>query len=155
MYKGYKVIEDEANYKIKNEDGTVCGVIIKEGYSPTSEKAIIEKLIRHRKPKKPKKELKTEVKGERFAVKVLCLCPDCGWILGEINDEYKYHHCANCGQVIDWSMNIENYLKWYININKGAGCEVKTRLLARLKRIIIMLKEKPPDIADGISTLIK
>lgn len=102
MYKGYKVIEDEANYKIKNEAGTVCGVITKSGYKRTSEKAIIEKLIRHLVPQKPKKELKTEVKGERLDVKVLCFCPDCGWKLGEIDDEYKYHHCADCGQVIDW-----------------------------------------------------
>lgn len=52
-------------------------------------------------------------------------------------------------------MNRENVLKWYITISKGAECKVQTRLLARLKTILIYLKEKPPDSTDGISTLIK
>ncbi|MCR4720071.1 MAG: hypothetical protein K5768_10630 [Firmicutes bacterium] len=102
MYKGYKLIEDERFYTIYDEQGKVCGKGTISYLKSNGKKTIIDELIKHRIPQKPNKRLETEVTENRLNVKVLCFCPYCGWELGEIDDEWKYHHCANCGQVIDW-----------------------------------------------------
>ncbi len=103
MYKGYKIVADERFYTIYDETGTVRGKGTISYLKSSGEKVIIDELIRHLIPQKPNKRLETEVTENRLNVKVLCFCPDCGWKLGEMDDEYKYDACALCGQVIDWS----------------------------------------------------
>lgn len=104
MYKGYKIIEKGAVVHIAGEDGKVCGVVTPSYAAGKTEKELISEVIRHKIPAKPKTRLEAYCIGDslRVAFQRECFCPDCGWKLGNMEDEYKYSACANCGQVIDW-----------------------------------------------------
>ena len=102
MYKGYKIKSEGAFYKIYDQNGMVCGIGTESYLAKKSEKAIIDELIAHNIPRPPKKRIETEVRGNELQVNIICSCPDCGWVMGKSDDEWKYHHCAQCGQIIDW-----------------------------------------------------
>ena len=102
MYKGYKIVKDQPFYKIIDRSGKVCATMTVSHADGKSERELVSEMIRKRTPKIPLKKFDGEIKDGQFVQDTIYSCPECGSEVGRQSETYKYHHCANCGQVIGW-----------------------------------------------------